>query len=63
MHVLKETIDKSKLTTFDIEYMFTQIRGKSVGESINVNLKCSECSHENEMNINLAELTVDVPDS
>ena len=34
---------KSKLTTFDIEYMFTQIRGKSVGESVDVKLICKEC--------------------
>ena len=46
MHVLKENT-KSKLTTFDIEYMFTQIRGKSVGESIDVNLICSECETKN----------------
>ena len=44
MQAMLDTIDacvegeyvKSKLTTFDIEYMFTQIRGKSVGESVNV---------------------------
>ena len=69
MQAMLDTIDacvegeyvKSKLTTFDIEYMFTQIRGKSVGESVNVNLICQECKTKNEMNINLSELTIDVP--
>ena len=54
MKAMLDTIDacvegdyvKSKLTTFDIEYMFTQIRGKSVGESIEVKTKCSECETE-----------------
>ena len=70
MKAMLDTIDacvegdyvKSKLTTFDIEYMFTQIRGKSVGESIDVNLICSECKKQTEMNINLADITVDVPE-
>ena len=47
MQAMLDTIDacvegdyiKNQLTTFDIEYMFTQIRGKSVGESINVGVK------------------------
>ena len=31
---IQDTIDVSKLTTFDVEYMFTQIRSKSVGEKV-----------------------------
>ena len=69
MKAMLDTIDacvegdyvKSKLTTFDIEYMFTQIRGKSVGESIDVNLTCSECEGKTKMNINLSDISVDVP--
>jgi len=34
-----------KLTTFDIEYMFLQIRSKSVGESVELNVSCQECQH------------------
>ncbi len=70
MQAMLDTIDvcvegdyvKNKLTTFDIEYMFTQIRGKSVGESINVKTKCSECETENDVNIILADIKVDVPE-
>ena len=55
-------IDKpDTMATFDIEYMFTQIRGKSVGESIDVNLTCSECEGKTKMNINLSDISVDVP--
>jgi len=34
-----EDIDEGDLTTFDIEYMFTQVRSKSVGESSTIVLK------------------------
>jgi hypothetical protein len=35
-----EDIDASKLATFDLEYMFTQIRAKSVGEIIELIFPC-----------------------
>ena len=31
-----DKIDTNKLATFDLEYMFTQIRAKSVGETIDM---------------------------
>ena len=59
---VEDGIDKSKLTTFDVEYLFTRIRAKSVGEGAKVNLKCSECETPNEMIIPIEEIKVDVPD-
>jgi hypothetical protein len=35
-----DTIDADKLATFDLEYMFTQIRAKSVGEIIELIFPC-----------------------
>lgn len=35
-----DNIDANKLATFDLEYMFTQIRAKSVGEIIELILPC-----------------------
>lgn len=54
-------VDYSKLTTFDIEYMFTKIRSKSVGEVSRVVIKCQneECKHNQEVEIDLDN--VDVP--
>lgn len=54
-------VDISKLTTFDIEYMFTKIRSKSVGEISKVNVRCqkNECDHIQEIEIDLD--TVEVP--
>jgi len=35
-----DNIDVNKLATFDLEYMFTQIRAKSVGETIDLIFPC-----------------------
>jgi len=35
-----DQIDTSSLATFDIEYMFLQIRGKSVGETVDLYFPC-----------------------
>ena len=37
---ITEKINVSELTTFDVEYLFTQIRSKSSGESVKLGLKC-----------------------
>lgn len=57
-----EQIDKKSLTTFDIEYLFTQIRSKSVGESSTLNLKCTECGELTEVSVNLEQIKVDIPE-
>lgn len=59
-----EDIAPSQLTTFDVEYMFTQIRSKSVGETSTVNVKCQaiDCEETTEVEINLSELKVEGED-
>lgn len=57
---IEDEIDKRKLTTFDIEYLFTKIRAKSVGEVSRVSIKCSKCEHENEIGINIDEVKMQV---
>ena len=58
----KENVDVLHLATFDIEYMFLQLRSKSVGESSTVSVKCNntECNAANDAVINLESLSVDV---
>jgi len=34
--------DMDKLTVYDIEYLFLQLRGKSVGENMKLKLKCND---------------------
>lgn len=57
---VEENINARKLATFDLEYMFTQIRAKSVGETSDVLLSCGECEHQNKVTVNVNEITVDV---
>ena len=44
------------LPSFDIDYMFTQVRAKSVGETADVRIKCKECEHENKVTIDLGSI-------
>jgi phage FluMu protein Com len=60
---VEDDIDKKKLTTFDLEYLFTKIRSKSVGEVAHIGLKCSECSETNEVDINIDSVEMKVSKS
>lgn len=53
--------DLHNLTTFDVEYIFMQIRAKSVGERTNVTLLCGECGAPNTLQVELDKITIDVP--
>ena len=59
-----ENIKPSELSTFDVEYMFTQIRAKSVGETSNIQVKCSseECDEMTEVTIDLTTVSVEKTD-
>lgn len=58
---IEEPIKRKVLTTFDVEYLFTQIRSKSVGEIATIGIKCSECKHQNKVEIKLDEIQIKVP--
>lgn len=55
-------INFNKLATFDVEYIFTQIRSKSVGESSTVNLTCGQCGESNEVAIDLNDIKINLND-
>ena len=57
---VEEKIDVYKLATFDVDYMFSQIRAKSVGEVVHLNIDCSKCEVKNEASLNLDKIEVDV---
>ena len=46
------------LATFDVEYIFTQLRSKSAGEKTQVKLKCSECDEYTETEIDLNQIKI-----
>ena len=55
---VEDNIDNN-LTTFDVDYMFTKIRSKSVGETADILVSCSECETKNEVKVDLDDLVVD----
>jgi len=57
---IHEDIDVNKLATFDIEYLFLQIRSRSVGESSPIRVKCSKCEEFNEISVNLDSISIDI---
>ena len=58
---VQEDLNTSDLTTFDVEYLFTQIRSKSVGETAKIAIPCQHCETENEVVIKLDDIKVGNP--
>ena len=57
---ISEAIDVKKLSTFDVDYMFTMIRSKSVGETTDILIQCSDCDTQNEVKVKLDDIEVPV---
>ena len=55
----RENISFNKLSTFDVDYIFTQIRSKSVGEKTDILSECTSCNHQEKKSINLGDLKID----
>lgn len=62
---IKDDLDTRALATFDIEYLFTQIRSKSVGEKSTIMLPCQEegCSGKTETDLTISDIEVVMPES
>ena len=56
-----DEIKINDLTLYDIEYMFTKIRAKSVGEESDIIVTCNKCNHKNDVKINLDEVVLSDP--
>tara|TARA_B110000908_G_scaffold172615_1_gene241332 strand:- start:725 stop:1435 length:711 start_codon:yes stop_codon:yes gene_type:complete len=52
-------INPRNLTTFDIEYLFTKLRAKSVGESTQIGVHCAHCEQLNEIAIVLDNIEME----
>lgn len=59
---VESDVDISSLTTFDIEYMFLKIRGKSVGETAHMLMNCQACGTENEVEFNVDAVDIEYPE-
>jgi len=53
-----DNIDINTLTTFDLEELFLRLRSKSVGEKVELKLKCEECDYENPQHVDLDKVTI-----
>ena len=62
---VNEDIKSSELSTFDVEYMFTQIRSKSVGEVSTLVFTCEAegCNIETKIDIDLSTILVEKTDT
>lgn len=60
--LIDQKVDVPSLATFDVEYMFTQLRSKSVGETSTIIIRCKSCEQQNEYAIDLEELEVKMPE-
>ena len=53
---INEEVKVEDLKLYDIEYMFTKIRAKSIGEEANLIITCTECEHKNDVTVNLDDV-------
>ena len=61
---IEDKIKSSDLAIFDIEYIFTQLRAKSVGEFVDLILRCDSCEDEKasvKYQIDLTKIQVNIP--
>jgi|TARA_B100000085_G_scaffold85067_3_gene76676 hypothetical protein len=57
--ILTEGVKVQSLATFDIEYLFLNVRAKSVGETVDVNITCPDDGETTvEMSINIDDIKV-----
>lgn len=52
-------LDLNKLPHFDIEYLFMQLRAKSIGENVDVVITCSNCNEKYDANFSIENLKVE----
>ena len=51
-------LDVNKMTMFDFEYIFLQLRSKSVGETSDLKVRCKSCEHQNDVTINVDDVKI-----
>lgn len=53
---LSKPVDK--LASYEVEWLFLQLRSKSVGEIATLNIKCDKCEEETKVNVNVEEVSI-----
>jgi len=57
---IHDDIDPTKLTTFDVEYLFLKIRSKSVGEKSFLKTACQTCGQEIDFEVDIEDVEIPV---
>jgi len=61
--IMTPDVDIDKLATFDVEYLFLQLRGKSISEVIELRVGHTDsvegCDHKTDININIDDIKVE----
>lgn len=55
-----DDIDIDSLAMFDIETLFLALRSKSVGEKVDLNVKCEECGEGNKVQVDFDDINTPV---
>ena len=53
-----DDVDVKTLPTSDLEYLFLQLRIKSIGETPGILIQCEKCETDNEVSLNLEDASV-----
>ena len=53
---VQSNVNVDSLTTFDLEYLFIQLRAKSVGERAPLKIKCESCEAENDYEVDFDDI-------
>jgi len=54
-------LNGGNLAIYDLEFIFLKLRAKSVGENVELTLKCEKCEHPNVVDINVDDIKVKYP--
>ena len=57
------TLDVASLANFDIEYLFLNIRAKSIGEITKLNMPCKNCNTNIDFEIDLTKIQIEKNDN
>ncbi len=61
--IITRGVDVEKLPSFELEYLFLNIRGKSIGESVELLVTCQDDFETKvPLKISLSEINLDVPE-
>ena len=62
INVCCDDIDANELATIDLEYLFLQLRIKSVGETADIQMECEHCNEHNKVTVQLDQTIVEEPE-